>query len=355
MVSFNKISESLMNFFLTSLNLIETSKNPSRNLENTNKKEIIRMVNEGYIPLITLDKIKYIRNLSSTYIQLKSMSSEILNELEVNSDLPPSYNIAIVTHLAILESWRKIITEKIAFSTKVKIYEDDDSLQISPYTLLFLYRFVILSKFASTGNSMVKMLRIILETPENLDKFGETYNEIKKLIDKNGKRTRKEYAMFNTLFMPLVISYALNGANLVRYYKGKEQNQLAYASTALMELLGTYSFRVFFAYPQTTLKLLAEQLAKYFKVINSVILNKEFKSILKEGSLYGYLVTQAGKYNLDSMTDISILWDILNNIVLAMLVSLEFYNNEDELRSIYREKVGNINLHEYVTRQYIFS
>lgn len=349
MVSFNKISESLMNFFLTSLNLIETSKSRSRNLENTNKKEIIRMVNEGYIPLITLDKIKYIRNLSSTYIQLKSMSSEILNELEVNSDLPPSYNIAIVTNLAILESWRKIVTEKVAFSTKVKIYEGKDSLQISPYTLLFLYRFVMLSKFASEGNSMVKLLGMILETPENLDKFGETYNEIKKLIG------IKEYEVFNTLFMPLVISYALNGANLVKYYKGKKQNHLAYASTALMELLGTYSFRVFFAYPQTTLKLLAEQLAKYFKVINSVILNKEFKSILKEGSLYGYLVTQAGKYNLDSMTDISILWDILNNIVLAILVSLEFYDNEDELRSIYREKVGNINLHEYVTRQYIFS
>jgi len=348
-VSFNKISESLMNFFLTSLNLIETSKSRSRNLENTNKKEIIRMVNEGYIPLITLDKIKYIRNLSSTYIQLKSMSSEILNELEVNSDLPPSYNIAIVTNLAILESWRKIVTEKVAFSTKVKIYEGKDSLQISPYTLLFLYRFVMLSKFASEGNSMVKLLGMILETPENLDKFGETYNEIKKLIG------IKEYEVFNTLFMPLVISYALNGANLVKYYKGKKQNHLAYASTALMELLGTYSFRVFFAYPQTTLKLLAEQLAKYFKVINSVILNKEFKSILKEGSLYGYLVTQAGKYNLDSMTDISILWDILNNIVLAILVSLEFYDNEDELRSIYREKVGNINLHEYVTRQYIFS
>jgi hypothetical protein len=307
------------------------------------------MVNEGYIPLITLDKIKYIRNLSSTYIQLKSMSSEILNELEVNSDLPPSYNIAIVTNLAILESWRKIVTEKVAFSTKVKIYEGKDSLQISPYTLLFLYRFVMLSKFASEGNSMVKLLGMILETPENLDKFGETYNEIKKLIG------IKEYEVFNTLFMPLVISYALNGANLVKYYKGKKQNHLAYASTALMELLGTYSFRVFFAYPQTTLKLLAEQLAKYFKVINSVILNKEFKSILKEGSLYGYLVTQAGKYNLDSMTDISILWDILNNIVLAILVSLEFYDNEDELRSIYREKVGNINLHEYVTRQYIFS
>ena len=338
-----------MNFFLTSLNLIETSKSRSRNLENTNKKEIIRMVNEGYIPLITLDKIKYIRNLSSTYIQLKSMSSEILNELEVNSDLPPSYNIAIVTNLAILESWRKIVTEKVAFSTKVKIYEGKDSLQISPYTLLFLYRFVMLSKFASEGNSMVKLLGMILETPENLDKFGETYNEIKKLIG------IKEYEVFNTLFMPLVISYALNGANLVKYYKGKKQNHLAYASTALMELLGTYSFRVFFAYPQTTLKLLAEQLAKYFKVINSVILNKEFKSILKEGSLYGYLVTQAGKYNLDSMTDISILWDILNNIVLAILVSLEFYDNEDELRSIYREKVGNINLHEYVTRQYIFS
>jgi hypothetical protein len=339
-----------MNFFLTSLNLIETSKNPPKNLENTNKNEIIQMVNEeGYIPLITLDKIKYIRNLSSTYIQLKSMSSEILNELEVNSDLPPSYNIAIVTNLAILESWRKIVTEKVAFSTKVKIYEGKDSLQISPYTLLFLYRFVMLSKFASEGNSMVKLLGMILETPENLDKFGETYNEIKKLIG------IKEYEVFNTLFMPLVISYALNGANLVKYYKGKKQNHLAYASTALMELLGTYSFRVFFAYPQTTLKLLAEQLAKYFKVINSVILNKEFKSILKEGSLYGYLVTQAGKYNLDNMTDISILWDILNNIVLAMLVSLEFYNNKDELRSIYREKVGNINLHEYVTRQYIFS
>ncbi|BCU70054.1 hypothetical protein [Stygiolobus caldivivus] len=353
-------SDLLFEYFLTSTDLVETIPDPNKTILESNKKELLRMIREdSYIPLFSAEKIKFIKNFSSAYNELRNKANEILNELNVQTNLPPSYNVAITLQLAILETWRKVVVEKVVFNKRVNIIKG--KLDISPYTLLILYKFVVISKFASNGNEMVKLLQKLLESPKNREILPDIYAEIKRLIDystseevkKNKGQQRRAYTMYNTLFAPLVFSYTLSGSNLVRYYKKiSKQNQLSYTSTVLMDLLGAYSFRMIYGYSNSTLVSLAEELSQYFKVIHETLSSKEFKSVLKEGSLYSYLVTKANEHNITDMNKISLLWNLINDIIIAALVSLELYEEDDEVKKAYKEKIGEIDIYEYTTRQY---
>ena len=355
------VSDLLLEYYLISTDLVEATPNPSKDVIKSNYSLVKDMViNDSYIPLFSIDKIKFVKNLNNVYEQLKNKAVEILKELGVETKLPPSYNVAIALQLSMVETWRRVVIDKIVFNKRVTIVKD--SLDISPYTLLFLYRFIILSKFSGTGNEMVKLLYQILEDSKNREILSETYSEIKKVVEyatsdemkRNKGRQRKAYTMFNTLYAPLMLSYVLNGAGLIRYYNAG-LNKLAYAATSLIDVLGSYSFRVIYGYSQPALISFAEELTEYFKVIHTVLSSKDFKQILKEGSLYSYLVSRAEEHKINDMSKISIIWDLINNIIISALVSLELCKDDPSCKDViqvYKDKVGDITIYEYVTRQY---
>jgi len=342
------LSELLLKYFLTSLNLIEVE--PRGNAEETNNKEVMKMLNEGYIPLFSAEKIKFIKNLSPVYAQLKDMADAIFNELNIRTELPASYKVAIALQLSILETWRKVIVEKAMLDERIVI-DEENKLDISPYALLLLYRFIAISKFMCTGNEIVKLFSKVLETQKEDNaivdiKRLEEYIE-KKRQDRNEQR--RAYTMYNTLFAPLILSYALSGASLLKYYRGLTQNQLSYTSTTLMEILESYFFRVIYDDNRSTLISLAKELVDYFSVLHEIVSNKELKSIIKEGSLYSYVLSKANERGITDMSKISVIWGLINDAVIAALVSLELYDNE-ELKTAYRNLVGDITIYEYVIK-----
>ena len=165
--------------------------------------------------------------------------------------------------------------------------------------------------------------------------------------------------MFNSLFSPLIFAYVLNGTGLPRYFNYlKRTGHLAYTATSLIDLLGLYSFRVIYGYTQSALTSYAEELEGYFSVIHDVLSSKDLKSVLKGGPLYSYLISKANEHNITDMSKISILWDLINNIIIAILISLELCKNKDSCKgaddvlSVYKYKFGDLTLDEYVTRQY---
>ena len=369
----SSLSDLLLDFFLLSTDLVEAEPNPRKSLISTNNEVVKSMVKEdSYIPLFSVDKMKFIKNLSTTYPKLKEKASDILSELGVKVELPASYKVAITMQLSIIETWRRIIVEKLAFTKRVIVIKD--KLDLSPYTLLLLYRFVMLSKFSTTGKEMIEIFKNQLEDPRNRDVMRDAYEEAKKIIDystsdevkKNKGEQRRAYTMYNTLYAPLVMSYALNGANLVRFYqnmrrsdkdKNRKGGHLPYTATALMDVLGTYSFRIVYGYARPTLESMANELVQYFSVAYEILSSDDFKSVLKEGSLYSSLVNTASKRGINDMSKISQIWDIVNNAVVAALVTLGLCEGEEcedhaDVLELYREKVGNMSLYEYTTRQY---
>jgi len=360
------ISDLLFEYFLTSTELIEVDLNPSRERVRSTYSLVRDMIaKDSYVPLFSIDKIKYVKNLTNTYTQLKDKAEVILKELGVDTKLPSPYKVAIVLPLSIVETWRKIVIDKIVFSKKVTIIKDQ--LNISPYSLLFLYRFVAISKFTGTGNGMIRSLSKILESPKNREILSVTYSELKKVAEyatsnemkKNKSIQRKAYSMFNTLFSPLIFAYVLNGAGLARYFNNLMGNShLAYTATSLVDLLGLYSFRVIYGYTQSALTSYAEELEGYFSVIHDILSSKDIKSVLKGGPLYSYLILKANEHNITDMSKISILWDLINNVIITILISLELCKNKgsckdaDDVLSVYKDKFGDLTIDEYVTRQY---
>ncbi|HII73796.1 TPA: AAA domain-containing protein [Sulfurisphaera tokodaii] len=202
-----------------------------------------------------------------------------------------------------------------------------------------------------TGNEIVKLFSKVLETQKEDNaivdiKRLEEYIE-KKRQDRNEQR--RAYTMYNTLFAPLILSYALSGASLLKYYRGLTQNQLSYTSTTLMEILESYFFRVIYDDNRSTLISLAKELVDYFSVLHEIVSNKELKSIIKEGSLYSYVLSKANERGITDMSKISVIWGLINDAVIAALVSLELYDNE-ELKTAYRNLVGDITIYEYVIK-----
>ena len=360
----SSLSDLLLDFFLLSTDLVEAEPNPRKSLINTNNEVVKSMIkNDSYIPLISVDKMKFVKNLSTTYPKLKEKASEVFSELGVKAELPDSYKVAIATQLSIIETWRRVIAEKLVFTKRVNILKD--KLDLSPYTLLLLYRFVILSKFASTGKEMMEIFKNQLEDPRNREVLRDAYEEAKRILDystsdevkKSKGEQRRAYTMYNTIYMPLVLSYTLSGASLIRYHVNKKIGHLPYTATALIDLLGTYSFRIVYGYARPTLESMANELAQYFGVAHEVLSSSDLKSILKEGSLYSFLVEVANKRGINDMGRISQIWDIANNAVVAALVTLELCKDEGcedhaDVLELYREKVGDISLYEYTTRQY---
>ena len=352
------ISSLLLDYFLLSTNLIETIPNPPSKTPKDVKAEISRMVLEdSYIPLFSLDKIKYIRNFVTTYNELKKRADEVLTQLGVETKLPSPYKVAIALQLSLLEGWRKIAVERYVFSTKAEIIKS--SLDISPGTLLILYKFIILSKFASYGKRMVDLLGTMLGSSRYSQILTFTYSDIKKVEDyvssgesqQNVGLRKRAYAMFNTLYAPLILSYVLNGAGLARFESNKNAT-LAYSSTVLADLLSHYAFKMIFSYDVPTLQSLAQKLVEYFTVIHEVLSSEKFRSALKEGTLYYFLLVVAKEHSITDDERIAHLWSLLNDIIVAMLVSLELYEEDDEIRRAYKEKVGDIDLYEYTLKQY---
>ena len=360
----SSIGDLLLDFFLSSTDLVEADPNPKRSLVSSNNGIVKSMVrDDSYIPLLSVEKTKFIKNLSDVYPRLKEKADAVLKDLGVDAKLPPSYRVAIVTQLSIVETWRRVVTERLVFTKRVNIIRD--KLSVSPYTLLLLYRFVVLSKFASTGKEMVDLFGEQLEDPRNKEILRDTYEEVRKILEysasedtkKNKGEQRRAYTMYNTLYAPLVFSYTLSGAGLFRYYNTKKRNQLAYTATALMDFLGSYSFRAIYGYSRPTLESMANELVQYFNVIYQVLSSRDFKSTLKEGSLYSFLVSIANSEGINDMSRISRLWDLVNNAVIAALVTLELCKEDEckdhaDVLESYREKVGDISLYEYTTRQY---
>ena len=360
----SSLSDLLLDFFLLSTDLLEAEPNPKKSLINANNEVVKSMIKEdSYIPLLSIDKVKFVKNLSTTYSKLKEKANEVMSELGVKTELPASYKVAIATQLSIIETWRRIIAEKLAFTRRVRIIED--KLDLSPYTLLLLYRFVILSKFASTGKEMMEIFKDHLEDPRNRDVLRDAYEETKRILEfstsdevkKSKGEQRRAYTMYNTLYLPLVLSYTLSGASLVRYHVNKKMGHLPYTATALMDVLGTYSFRIVYGYARPTLESMANELAQYFSVAHEVLSTNDLKSIVKEGSLYSFLVDTASRRGINDMSRLSQIWDIVNNAVVAALVTLELCAEDEckdhaEVLNLYREMVGDISLYEYTTRQY---
>ena len=350
------ISDLLLEYFLTSTELIEVDRNPSRERKRSTYSLVGDMIaKDSYVPLFSIERIKVVKNFTNTYTQLKDKAEVILKELGVDTKLPSPYKVAIVLPLSIVETWRKIVIDKIVFGKKISIIKDQ--LNISPYSLLFLYRFVAISKFTSTGNEMVLLLSKILESPKNREILPATYSELKKVAEY--AKQKNEYTMFNALFSPLIFAYVLSGAGLTRYFNYlRGNNHIAYTATSLIDLLGLYSFRVIYGYNQSALTSYAEELVGYFSVIHDVLSSKDLKSVLKGGSLYSYLILKANEHNITDMSKISKLWDLINTIIIAILISLEVCKNEDSCEgadyvlSVYKDKVGDLTIDEYVTRQY---
>ena len=354
-----ELSDLLLEYFLLSTNLVETTPNPPTNIPKDVRAEVSRMILEdSYVPLFSIDRIKYIKNFATTYSELKNRSEEILTQLGVDANIPSPYKVSIALQLSLLEAWRKIIVERYVFTRKVEIVRG--SLGISPNTLLILYKFIILSKFASYGKAMVDILGTILGSPRYSQVLTSIYSDIKTIIDyvSSGERQKnparkRAYALFNTLYAPLVLSYVLNGAGLARFVKvAQNQGKLAYSSTILADLLGQYAFKIIFSYEVPTLRSLTQKLVEYFTIIHEVLSSERFKSVLKEGTLYYFLATVAKEHNITDDERIAHLWSLLNDIIVAMLVSLELYEEDDEIRRAYKEKVGDIDLYEYTLKQY---
>ena len=352
------ISDLLLNYFLLSTNLIETLPNPPSKTPKEVRIEISRMVLEdSYVPLFSIDKIKYLKNFVVTYNELKKRSDEILSLLGVEANLPSPYKVTIALQLSILEGWWKIAVERYVFSRKTEIVKG--SLDISPNTLLILYKFIILSKFSSYGKRMVDLLETILSSSKYSQILTFTYSEIKKIIDyvSSGRRQqsigprKRAYSMFNTIYAPLILSYVLNGAGLARFESSKNET-LSYSSTVLADLLSHYAFKIIFGYNVPTLQSLAQKLVEYFTVIHKILSNEKFRSVLKEGTLYHFLIVSAKEHGITDDERIAHLWSLLNDIIVAMLVSLELYEEDDEIRRAYKEKVGDIDLYEYTLKQY---
>ena len=352
-----ELSDLLLEYFLLSTDLIETIPNPPAKVPKDVRNEISQMVLEdSYVPLFSIDRIKYIKNFVTTYSELKNRSEEILTQLGIDAKIPSPYKVSIALQLSLLEAWRKIAVERYVFTKRVEIVRG--SLSVSPNTLLILYKYIILSKFASYGKVMVDLLGTILSSPRYSQILTSTYSDIKTIIDyvSSGERQKnparkRAYAMFNTLYAPLILSYALNGAGLARFVNA-QTDKLSYSSTILADILGQYAFKIIFSYEVPTLRSLAQRLVEYFTVIHEVLSSERFKSVLKEGTLYYFLATVAKEHNITDDERIAHLWSLLNDIIVAMLVSLELYEEDDEIRRAYKEKVGDIDLYEYTLKQY---
>lgn len=362
------ISETLLNFFLNSASLIEVD--PQGKTKNYDT--LLKIVKEeAYVPLITVDKIKFIKNFNMIE-NLKKDAEAVLEELGIKTDLPPTYKFSITFQLSILEAWRKYIQDKIVIDKRFTLRKDKlGEVNISFFSLIYLYRFIVLTKFASTGTQMVELFERILEDPYVKRRFPDTYDEIKNLYEfsknTNKKRgdNRKAYTQYNTLYIPLVLSYLLNGAGLMRYYnmlrnsKSKSGSALAYGGTILMDLLSEEFFRIIYLNRFDVLKQYANRLVKYFSVLHSVLERKDLASVLKNMELYYVIMNEAFKNGMNEI-DTAITWDLTNNALLSMLISLKT-NSEtkskefEQLLEVYKEKVGEVTLEYFVTKTYGFT
>lgn len=343
------VEDRLLDFFLKSMQLIEVDANGNEQ----NYEYLLKMVKEdNYIPLIVANKIKYVKNLH-VLEELKKEADEILRELGFNVNLPPMYKVAIVLHLAFLEMWRQHIQEHIVIDKSFILRNDKlGSIDLSFYALLILYSLIpILLKADMSGFEIVERLKKLIDESPRIRRITVT-SEIDNILEVvENVRSRsdklKAYAQFETLFFPLVLAYMI-GTDVL---SEKPYDQLTFQSTDLIHVLDEAKYRILYLPRYDVLREYADKLVKYFTAVHNVISAPDLANMIDRRELYYVVMAESSRLGL-GQTDTAIVWNLVNNAILAMLASLKHDDNtmNPALRAVvnlYRQKVGNTTLGDY--------
>ena len=230
------IEDDLFEFFKKATLLIKTDIN-KRNKRKKLISQIYKIiVEDSYIPFITPDKLEYSVQLPDVFPELAQQANKILGELRLTCDLPDSYKVAVVMGLSLIVLFRWYYERKISdkINTTVVI-EESQNISVSLRALLSLYLFILSTK---SGGKGIDPLDFFLSISDYENKDADVANELKnnlwdKIKTKEAKskrgqdehakkeqeqKRRRIYSIFNTLYLPLVLAYAFNGAGVLRYY-----------------------------------------------------------------------------------------------------------------------------------------
>ena len=324
------VDDDLFGFFRTSTYLLRADINKRSKTSTELIKLIKKIINgDSYIPFITPDKLEYSAHISTVFPELIKKGNDILTELGLEANIPDSYKVAIVMGLSLIVALRRLHEGKIPNMNVV--IEESQSISISLKGLLSLYRFILSTKSAGKG---IDPLDFFLEISNHESKATDVAKELVVIRNRinaaTGELRKRIYSIFNTLYLPLVLTYALNGAGVIRYYnalehqnqqnnkqkKRRKQQKLGYYTTALADRLLYFTF-------YADLKTAAEELLGLFSAIYKAVQN----------------LPQSLKTVNDELTA-----SILREVTISAIVSRELYDRDDDIRAFYERVTQGLKL-----------
>ena len=305
------VENDLFEFFETSTLLLEADIDKKSGSSFGLLKKII--LEDSYIPLMTPDKLEFSANLSAVFPGLVKRADEILARLGLKADIPGSYKVAAVMSLSLIMALRRLYEGNLP--DIVVPLERHQNISISLRALLSLCRFVL---FTKSGGEGIDPLDFFSEVSAHEGKVDNVASEISSVLNKvrNASDRRRIYGIFNTLYLPLVLAYAVNGAGVIRYSNGLKQQKLGYYTTALADRLLYLTFRA-------DLKTAAEELLRLFSTV--------------------YKAVQDLPQSLRAVND-ELTTSILREVAISAIVSRELYDKNNEIRKFYESVTRGLKL-----------
>ena len=313
------VEDDLFEFFKTSTLLLEADINKKSGSSFGLLKKIV--LEDSYIPLMTPDKLEFSANLSAVFPGLVKRADEILAKLGLKADIPGSYMVAAVMGLSLIVALRRLYEGNLP--DMVVPLERHQNISISLRALLSLYRFVLFTKSSGEGKAPLEFFSEVSEREKKVPDIASQINSVLDRLDRVRKednerkmQRRKIYGIFNTLYLPLVLAYAVNGAGVIRYYNGLKHQKLGYYTTALADRLLHLTFHA-------DLKTAAEELLGLFSAV--------------------YKAVQDLPQSLRAVND-ELTTSILREVAISAIVSRELYDENNEIRKFYENVTRGLKL-----------
>ena len=310
-----------------------------------------RWLREGFLLLVDYGKIGHVNGLKDKLERVFRRAVELKEELKIDTgDLNQYYIASLLAELGLIK-FLQSVTIGSELTTRVPFIAGKE-LTVSTDTLSHVYKMLMLSKSADTGNAPVKSLKEVLET-RMTSTYQRMVKELETLLDPFPQSKEKRYYHFNTLYFPLILSFNISMLSPLYNTISKSGNKIVYSSTGLIDVTRQLYFETH-GTPGFKSSIVSD-LTKTFRALQSYVTGLDAERQLSRSRLSNVAEVLYQEYKIEDQVWRNVLFDLMLNVTISLIYARINYEIDDDFRSVLDQKLKSYNIYEFILRNFMMS